>query len=681
MRSNLEDLMRQADPADLYEMPPVTGDRDDPLYASILSRRGITMAEEPTDQITSAEEGTRPARGWLVAAVAFVAVLVVGTVSLFWLTRSGGLEVVDEPTMTTVATTTTTPPPTTLAPSPLNLPDTWQRVGAAVMAPVVGIFDMTETSSGLVAVGFDPGEEDMRQNGAIFASPDGVTWTRLAEDDPALNLGDVLMYGVTDGGPGLVAVGSGVWTSIDGTIWNRSPADPDVFGGPGVMQDVVTTEHGLIAAGSLLTTDGQTELIVPTVWLSADGIEWERVWQGNAIDFYLATIHPHFHALTTSADGLVVGVGTATNDAGEFVAAVWTSADGRNWERIDRNSSAFTSDTDSDVSMQDVAWGPGGFVAVGTDGGTSVAIWHSPDGLTWTRADTADQPFENIGTLSTVDSLGTGWITAGPHGFYDRNGGTVTLWTSPDGLTWDRVHWFDPGYAMSVVATDSGIAVAGAMLGTDNFHAAVWAGPAFDPAAPPADPGPAPVPVAAETAPVPDEGLSCEELAETGFGYPETLSYWAFYGRPADLDPEGNGAPCETAFPVEAVEAVFGGPAALAVELVTDINSATFSATGPAVDAGIICATGVTEWSGRGEPDPNALGRWEDLYTCDDGSGTFILGTDIYFDNATHAYGVWNIVSGTGDHSALAGGGSTNSAFNSGIDLRTGRLWLTTEED
>ena len=37
-----------------------------------------------------------------------------------------------------------------------------------------------------------------------------------------------------------------------------------------------------------------------------------------------------------------------------------------------------------------------------------------------------------------------------------------------DGLNWDRVHSIDPGYAMSIVATDSGIVVAGAMAGMDN---------------------------------------------------------------------------------------------------------------------------------------------------------------------------------------------------------------------
>ena len=143
------------------------------------------------DRIEQTVPEYRRSRGWLVAAAAFFVVLVVGSATLFWLTRGGGPEVVDEPTTTTIATTTT-PPPTTAPPSALSLPSTWQRVGASVMTPVVGIFDMVETPSGLVVVGFDPGEEDMRQNGVIFFSADGVTWTRIAEDDPALNLGAVL---------------------------------------------------------------------------------------------------------------------------------------------------------------------------------------------------------------------------------------------------------------------------------------------------------------------------------------------------------------------------------------------------------------------------------------------------------------------------------------------------------
>jgi len=696
MRSNLEDLMREADPVELYEMPPVTGDRDDPLYASILSRRGIDMVKETTDQIAGTARRTRPARGWLAAAAAFVAVLVVGAASLFWLTRGGGPEVIDEPPTTT--NVTTTPPPTTDSPLPLSLPDTWQRVGAAVMTPVVGIFDMTETPSGLVAVGFDPGEEDFRQNGAIFTSSDGVTWTRLAEDDPASNLGTVLIYGVTEGGPGIVAVGTGceddaepcapyptVWTSSDGASWNRSSPDPDVFGETGALEDVVNTEYGLIAAGGFYTFDEETALIQPTVWLSPDGIQWERVWQGEAYDFTSAPVITHsesgFQSLAANNEGRVVGVGSAVNGRGDFVGAIWTSTDGRDWERIDKDSEMFASTTDSYVAIQDVAAGPGGFVAVGSDGGTEVAIWHSPDGLSWARVDLTGQPFEYIGTLGAVDALGTGWVIAGPQWYGDPGGGTVTLWTSPDGLNWDRVHSIDPGYALSVVTTESGIAVGGAIFGTDDSHAAVWAGPAFDPAAPPPDPGPATQPAEEEVLRVPDEGLSCEELVDLGYEYLESASYWAFYKRPAELDPDGDGAPCEAEYSAEDVVEVFGPDGKLAIEFVGDWPPPTFSAAGPAVDAGVVCANGTIEYGvGASLGGPTGFGIWEDEFICDDGSGSFILATIAFFEDGQPVDAVWRLTSGTGRYENLAGGGILSAGYGTD-DFTIGGVWLAEDED
>lgn len=659
-----------------------------------IERRVGMQTRERTQQVPPEY---RTSRGWLVAAAAFIVVLAVGTATLFWLTRGGGPEVVDEPT-TTMAPTTTTPTPTTAAPSPLSLPGAWQRVGASVMTPIVGIFDMTETASGLVAVGFDPGEEDFRQNGVILTSTDGVNWSRLAEDDPALNLGAVLIYGVTDGGPGLVAVGFGceddaepcmgyptVWTSGEGTSWDRSPADPDVFGESGALVDVVNTEHGLVAAGGFYTGDEEAPLMQPTVWLSPDGIEWERVWQGEAYDYSAATLITGFQALATSAEGHVVGVGTATDDQGDFVGAVWTSADGRSWERIDPNSPTFASNTDSDVAVQDVAWGPGGFVAVGSDGGTEIAIWHSPDGLTWTRADTADQPFEYIGTLSAVDTLGTGWIAAGPHGFSDPVGGTVTLWTSPDGLTWDRVHSIDPGYVMSIVSTETGVAVAGGMPGIDNYYAAIWAGPGFDPAAPPPDPGPTPPPVHDSGTGIGslEGGITCDEIAELGFGYAEAVSYWLRHYLISDeYDVDIDGPPCSQSFSGDAVTEVFGEPSALSVRIVEDHPTGAFEATGPAVDAGLICASGTIEYD-EPEEDPASLElvlwRWEDILTCDDGSGAFRIGVDEYIDIGGAMQGLWNIVSGTGAYEGLRGGGGTDSVFDS-FDESYGRLWNRSEE-
>ena len=62
-----------------------------------------------------------------------------------------------------------------------------------------------------------------------------------------------------------------------------------------------------------------------------------------------------------------------------------------------------------------------------------------------------------------------------------------TIYRSPDGVTWDRVHSITGAYASGVVVGDGGIAISG---GTRDGRsaAAVWIGPRLDPEAPPPEP-------------------------------------------------------------------------------------------------------------------------------------------------------------------------------------------------
>lgn len=84
------------------------------------------------------------------------------------------------------------------------------------------------------------------------------------------------MSSVTAGGPGLVAVGSdvdaetltptaAVWTSPNGHTWTRVAPDEAVFGGPGgpMMTSVTAGGRGLVAVGA----DGAAEP-APAVWVS-----------------------------------------------------------------------------------------------------------------------------------------------------------------------------------------------------------------------------------------------------------------------------------------------------------------------------------------------------------------------------------------------------------------------------
>jgi hypothetical protein len=340
--------------------------------------------------------------------------------------------------------------------------------------------------------------------------------------------------------------------------------------------------------------------------------------------------------------------------------------------------------------MLDVALGEHGYVAVGTDGGTDAAIWQSPDGATWTRVETAAQSFDGIGSLGSVAALDSGYVTVGPQAFIDATGGWVTLWTSPDGATWDRVHSITQGYASSVVVVDGGIAVSGGMPGTDNVEAAVWVGPRFDPEAPPPDPNPPAAPDPQEDATgiaAVEAGVSCEQLATEEYTYAEAVSYFWQHDRPYDFDVDADGPPCAAAYPDAEVAGLYGESDALAVLLTSFhlIGSDTFEAIGPAVDAGLVCAAGTIDGTENPDPaEPGVLWRWEDEHTCDDGSGTFLLGLDVYIDDPPNMrswmMGTWNIVSGTGAYETLRGGGATEGFFDN-YDNSIGRLWYETNEN
>jgi hypothetical protein len=131
---------------------------------------------------------------------------------------------------------------------------------------------------------------------------------------------------------------------------------------------------------------------------------------------------------------------------------------------------------------------------------------------------------------------------------------------------------------------------------------------------------------------------------------------------PANLDPDENGSPCESEYSAAETSDVFGKHEGLSVRLVSDLPAGTFAATGPAVEADIMCSAGTTEFTPDTDPTrEDAIGHWEDLYTCDDGSGTFIIGVDIFTLVGGTEYGVWNIGSGTGIYQAVTGGGHTQT--------------------
>ena len=126
------------------------------------------------------------------------------------------------------------------------------------------------------------------------------------------------------------------------------------------------------------------------------------------------------------------------------------------------------------------------------------------------------------------------------------------------------------------------------------------------------------------------------------------------------------------------------GSGGLPVEISTvsdsDSPEMSFTASGEAVDQGVLCASGTGEWTGNrtidGDPlSDEAMAELFDggevytiivghEYVCADGSGTFVVDTypeiDPSLDQDVPVTSVdWEITGGTGDYASLTGSGET----------------------
>jgi hypothetical protein len=232
---------------------------------------------------------------------------------------------------------------------------------------------VTAGGPGLVVVGWDASSSD--QVAAVWTSVDGVTWSRVPHDEKVFGgEGDQTMGSVTVGGPGLVAVGrdlsddlvAAVWTSVDGVTWSRVPDDENVLGG--VMKSVTAAGPGLVAVGSA----GSGGLPDAVVWTSPDGVTWSRV-----PDDELAlggSGGQTMESVTVGGPGLVA-VGSDASSSSDQDAAVWTSIDGVTWSRVPHDETVLGGE--GFQSMLSVTVGGPGLVAVGGDGSDDfdAAVW------------------------------------------------------------------------------------------------------------------------------------------------------------------------------------------------------------------------------------------------------------------------------------------------------------------
>lgn len=158
------------------------------------------------------------------------------------------------------------------------------------------------------------------------------------------------------------------------------------------------------------------------------------------------------------------------------------------------------------------------------------------------------------------------------------------------------------------------------------------------------------------------------------------MAYWARFGAGGELDEDGNGRPCEAQYSLDEIEDVYPAPDGSALELTHDLATDTFTASGPAVDANIICAAGSVTWlegdfeSWRDEVQVRSVAT----YTCVDESGTFDIGADVFLTDQSGGgftdFSVWNLEpdSGTGRYGGLVGGGAVASDYAASVETFSG---------
>ncbi len=306
------------------------------------------------------------------------------------------------------------------------------------------MFDITTGGPGFVAVGWDRPDGD--RDAAVWTSIEGLIWCRVPHVERVFGGSEwQTMLAITVGGPGLVAVGwdvtdedqdAAVWTSVDGTVWTRVAHDEELFGGEGrqLMWDVTQGGPGLVAVG--LNESGWPYHAV--VWTSTDGIDWTRI----DIDLTNKEIGGGMLAVTPGGPGLVA-VGEEFNSHGKG-AAVWVSDDGVNWTRIANHEAVFHEDLGNGYAytMSDITTGGPGLVAVGWEGFMSeddAAIWTSPDGLTWTKVPRDENVFGGSGLqiMTAISNGDPGFVAVGQQS--TNNEWDAAVWASEDGLNWSRI--------------------------------------------------------------------------------------------------------------------------------------------------------------------------------------------------------------------------------------------------
>jgi len=273
----------------------------------------------------------------------------------------------------------------------------------------------------------------------IITSPDGITWTAATGNPFSLGTGN----GIAWNGYLWVAVGynegqtlGSIATSTDGITWTYSSNNPFTGGqGRGIAWNGIWVAVGYGSATIATSPDGMTWTARTNPFNSVQGIAWNgSLWVAVGYN-----VDPSV-TIATSPDGITWTPATSMFIGGNAVASHRTlypplpsekfcvaGGGGTSALAYSYDGLSWNSTTSSLTAVRGVAWNGSLWVAVGNNDDGSVTITTSPDGITWT--DASNNPFTSrYGYGIAWNGI---WVAVGWN--VDN---TVTIATSPDGATW-----------------------------------------------------------------------------------------------------------------------------------------------------------------------------------------------------------------------------------------------------
>ena len=196
---------------------------------------------------------------------------------------------------------------------------------------------------------------------------------------------------------------------------------------------IAVSRIGEVAPGS-----GAQVLMRPEMYTSRDLTEWVAVDDPPSLHRRMSWTNRR--PLITHGNGLFVAIGPINE---VLHAGVWVSPDGHEWSLVEDGLGATQGYhlAESWVELGAITYGPSGFVLVGTeevaDSRTNAAVWHSPDGIQWSRITETTGPPSVFASPSARGGLHS--VTSGADGYLAANSlDDSGVWFSPDGETWER---------------------------------------------------------------------------------------------------------------------------------------------------------------------------------------------------------------------------------------------------